>query len=125
MSTTSSTEPTIHRGLEGVYVATSHLGKVEGTIGRLSYLGYDARELAQHTLFEEVIYLLWYGELPNKSQLQNFQTKLKAARKLPDNVMQLVRELPKTGAPIDALRAGVTAIGMADPNEDDISHDAI
>ncbi|HEU5425061.1 MAG TPA: citrate/2-methylcitrate synthase [Nitrolancea sp.] len=125
MSTSSSTEPTIHNGLEGVVVAATSLAKIEGNVGRLSYRGYSIADLAQHATYEEVLYLLWYGKLPNKQEYAQLKEKLTRARTLSPTVMKVIKDLPTTGAPIDALRAGVTAMGMEDPTEDDLEHNAV
>ena len=62
----SDQKPVQARGLEGVVVTSSDLSLVEGTIGRLSYRGYNIDDLAEKSSFEEVTYLLWYGELPTR-----------------------------------------------------------
>jgi len=122
---TTSTAPAINRGLEGVVVAETRLSMVDGTNGRLNYLGYSIADLAQHAQFEEILYLLWYGELPTKGELDELTGKLVAARKLSDVVNNVIAALPHTGAPIDAMRAGVTAMGMEDPAWHDLSHDGV
>src|SRR5215212_1743817 len=110
------TNPQQAKGLEGVVVANSSLGLVEGTEGRLSYRGYNIDDLAQKATFEEVVYLLWYGELPNAGQLQAFHEKLAAARTLPEPAQRLLHDLPAEGAPIDAVRTIVSALAMLDPD---------
>ena len=79
----SDQKPVQARGLEGVVVTSSALSLVEGTIGRLSYRGYNIDDLAEKSSFEEVTYLLWYGELPTAAQLQQFSDGLKAGRAMP------------------------------------------
>src|SRR4051812_4612083 len=83
------------KGLEGVVVASSSLSLVEGTEGHLSYRGYSIDDLAQHATFEEIVYLLWYGELPTGDQLSNFSARLASQRELPAGAMRLLRDLPK------------------------------
>jgi citrate synthase len=109
------------KGLEGVVVATSTLSLVEGTEGRLSYRGYDIHDLAEQATFEEVTYLLWYGELPTPAQLVEFGQRLAPKRGLPDAALRILRDLPADGAPIDALRTLVSALGMFDRDVDDIT----
>lgn len=121
----TSTEPAINRGLAGLIVAETRLSMVDGTNGRLNYMGYSIEDLAQHAEFEEILYLLWYGELPTKSELDELNGKLVAARRLSATVSKVIAALPHTGAPIDAMRAGVTAMGMEDPTWHDLSHDAV
>lgn len=124
-ATIPSASATVGRGLEGIAVAETSLSMVYGTEGRLTYRGYNIDDLAQHASFEEVLYLLWYGKLPNKAELDELQHKLVSARTLSPAVMGVIRALPRGGDPIDAVRAGVTAMGMEDPNIDDFSHDAV
>jgi citrate synthase len=121
----TTTAPEINRGLAGLIVAETRLSMVDGTNGRLNYLGYSIADLAQHAQFEEVLYLLWYGELPTRSELDELNGKLTGARKLSTSVMNVIKALPKSGDPIDAMRAGVTAMAMEDPTCHDLSHDAV
>src|SRR5438067_332077 len=75
-------EATKTRGLENVVVTSTALSAIDGTAGRLSYTGYDIHDLARSATFEEVVYLLWYGNLPNATQLQTFNEQLLAERAL-------------------------------------------
>lgn len=115
----------INTGLEGVVVAASELSLVDGTNGRLVYRGYNIDELATNATFEEVMYLLWYGDLPTQAQLDELTTKLKAARKLSPAVKQALQSLPHVGAPIDAIRAGITVMGMEHESDRELNHDRI
>jgi citrate synthase len=107
----------INSGLEGVVVAESSLSLVDGTNGILRYRGYNIDDLANNTSFEEVMYLLWYGDLPTHSQLDDLKARLRKHRALSPTVKKVLSDLPTTGAPIDAIRAAVTAMAMEDPNE--------
>lgn len=113
------------KGLEGVVVASSSLSLVEGTEGRLSYRGYSIDDLAQHATFEEIVYLLWYGELPTGDQLADLNARLVAQRALPGGALRLLRDLPKEGAPIDALRTIVSALAMWDSDAANLGHAAV
>jgi citrate synthase len=121
----SDQKPVQAKGLEGVVVGESALSLVEGDVGRLSYRGYNIDELAQQSSFEEVTYLLWYGELPTAAQLAEFEGRLKAAREMPDLALQVLRILPTTGAPIDALRTVISALALDDKDVDNTSREAI
>jgi len=121
----SDQKPVQAKGLEGVVVGTSALSLVEGDIGRLSYRGYNIDDLAENSSFEEVTYLLWYGELPTAAQLADFSGRLKAQRGLPDLAGKILRTLPPTGAPIDALRTVVSALALADTDVDNTSRAAV
>ncbi|MBV9691961.1 MAG: citrate synthase/methylcitrate synthase [Ktedonobacteraceae bacterium] len=114
MSTTTSETPS-HKeskgGLEGIVAATTALSKVEGTAGRLIYCGYTIHDLARKTSFEEVMHLLWFGHLPNHKELSDFKLALVAERTMPPMVMQVLRDLPASTEPMDALRTAVSAWG--------------
>lgn len=64
-------------GLEDVVAGTSEICFIDGKEGRLVYRGYDVRDLAEQTTFEEVVYLLWEGNLPTREQLNQFTTTLR------------------------------------------------
>lgn len=100
-------------GLEGVVAATTALSKVEGTAGRLIYRGYTIHDLARATTFEEIAYLLWFGKLPTKTELADLKARLLKARTLPTVVLEVLRALPSTTVPMDALRTAVSAWGAA------------
>src|SRR5947199_3850090 len=98
-------------GLEGIVAATTALSKVEGTAGRLIYRGYNIHDLARTTSFEEIAYLLWFGHLPNEQELSDLKAQLAAARTLPAAVVQVLRAIPATAEPMDALRTATSAWG--------------
>jgi len=100
-------------GLEGIVAATTALSKVEGTAGRLIYHGYDIHDLATTTSFEEIAHLLWFGHLPNRDELADLKAKLAAERTIAAAVLQVIRDLPTTTEPMDALRTAVSAWGAA------------
>jgi len=102
------------KGLAGVIANESALSKVEGTEGRLSYLGYSIDDLVENCTFEEVTYLLHNQRLPNVQELADFQLKLRENRKLPDNVVQFLKTAPKDASSMDVLRTGVSMLGLTD-----------
>src|SRR5579859_274207 len=112
------------KGLEGVVAATSSICFIDGEKGVLSYRGIDIHELADNSTFEETCYLLWNGKLPTRAELDDLQKKLAAERKLDDHILQLMRELPKSGSPMEVLRTAVSALSFFDPDEDNNDHDA-
>jgi citrate synthase len=99
-------------GLEGVIAATTAISNVDGQAGRLVYRGYDIHDLAHATTFEEIAYLLWFGHLPTRTELDGLRARLLAERKLPESILSLLRGLPVETAPMDALRTAVSAWGM-------------
>jgi citrate synthase len=111
-------------GLEGIVATQSEISDVDGINGRLIYRGYDIHDLAAHASFEEVIYLLWNGELPNKSQLDQLKTQLAPEAGLPPEVEQLLRQLPASANPMDMLRTAVSALSFYDPDGGDMSREA-
>ncbi|HAT46487.1 MAG TPA: citrate synthase/methylcitrate synthase [Ktedonobacter sp.] len=100
-------------GLEGIVAATTALSKVEGTVGRLIYRGYTIHDLATKTSFEEIAHLLWFGHLPNKTELADLKAKLVAERVIPTSVSKIISDLPTTVEPMDALRTIASAWGAS------------
>ncbi|HVL14128.1 MAG TPA: citrate/2-methylcitrate synthase [Gemmata sp.] len=88
------------------------------------YRGYSVAELAQQCSFDEVAHLLLHGDLPDSKQLESFQTRVAAARRLPPALRDLLAALPKWTTPLDALRTAVSALGHFDQDAADNSHDA-
>lgn len=103
-------------GLEDVVAGTSEICFIDGREGRLVYRGYDVADLAEATSFEEVVYLLWQGDLPNRMQLDQFKRELMSSANLPEPVQQLLTSLPKQTLPMDALRTAVSLAGIYDPD---------
>ncbi len=122
MSETSD-KTEIQRGLKGVYFDRSRVCYIDGRAGELRYRGYSIHDLAQHSTFEETCYLLLKGELPNRAQLAAFAGELKAARTLPEAVVDVIRTI-KTAHPIYVLRTGVSALATFDPETADKSPEA-
>ena len=104
----------INRGLKGVYFERSGVSHIDGAKGELSYRGYSIHDLATHSTFEEVAYLLIHGELPNQKELNAFEDNLKAARELPSAVYDVIRAA-KDGHPMDVLRTAVSALAALEP----------
>ncbi|HVA33817.1 MAG TPA: citrate/2-methylcitrate synthase, partial [Candidatus Baltobacteraceae bacterium] len=94
----------VDRGLEGVVVGTTELSNVEGTIGRLTYRGYDIDDLAPNATFEEVVHLLLYGHLPSRHELDVLKRELGSRRSLPEPLVNAMENVPKTAWPMDVLR---------------------
>jgi citrate synthase len=113
-------------GLEDVVVGSSEICFIDGREGRLLYRGYDVDELVQHSTFEEVVYLLWYGSLPSRKDLEAHVKALSASanRRLPPRFVTILRALPKKSLPMEVLRTGVSALSSFDPDDDDNSREA-
>jgi citrate synthase len=108
-------------GLEGVIAGETAISTVtEG----LRYRGYPVTELAEKASFDEVAYLLLHGELPTKQQLSDFNRRLAGQRQLPGPLHDLLRALPPSTTPMDALRSAVSVLAHFDPDTLDSSHSA-
>ena len=105
----------LKRGLEGVLVAESELSHVDGEVGTLVYRGYDIEELARDASYEEVLYLLWYGSLPTREELESFATSLADERDVDEDVLATVRTLADAGErPMAALRTATSMLSAYD-----------
>jgi citrate synthase len=108
---------TVQRGLEDVVALESSLCFIDGRGGRLIYRGYDILDLAAQSTFEEVAYLLWYGRLPTRPQLDELRHRLATLRALPPGLVQILDELPRDSSPMDVLRTAVSALALVEPAE--------
>lgn len=102
-------------GLRGQVAGQTALSTVGQAGAGLTYRGYDVRELAEHALFEEVAYLLLYGELPTKAQLAAYQSKLKTLRDLPQALKEVLERIPAAAHPMDVMRTGCSVLGTLEP----------
>ena len=112
------------KGLEGIVATNSSICYIDGDRGVLAYRGIDIHELADHSNFEETCYLLWFGRLPNRSELKDLQQKLAEERRLDPAVIEFLRQAPKTALPMDVLRTAVSALSFYDPEDRKNDHDA-
>ena len=110
----------IHRGLKGVYFERSAVSMIDGRAGELRYRGYSIHDLAQQSSFEETCYLLIHGQLPTRAALEEFDTALKEARHLPDEIYDVIRTI-RSAHPMEVLRTCVSALGAFDKEVDDNS----
>jgi len=115
---------TTSAGLRDVIAATSGICNVNGTEGKLSYRGYDIHDLADNSTFEEVIYLLWHGELPTRAQLEAHRQALKAESEVPTQILALIASFPQTASPMAVLRTAVSALPMYDPEAASMTYEA-
>ena len=120
----TETKAEIHRGLKGVFFDRSRVCDIDGRAGELRYRGYSIHDLAERSTFEETCYLLFNGELPDAQALARFSAELRAARKLPPEIHELIA-LVKHAHPMDVLRTAVSALAASDPDVADNSPAAI
>jgi len=114
----------VKAGLEDVVAADSSICDVNGKEGRLIYQGYDIHDLAENSTFEEVVYLLWFGRLPTKAEYETISRELRINRKLPDEVIKLMKAFPKAATPMEVLRTVVSMLSMWDPDANDDGREA-
>src|SRR5215472_6175709 len=110
------TEAPWKEGLEDVIAGRSAICQVDGAAGRLYYRGYEIGELATAASFEDVMHLLWFGELPSDAERAAFSRTLAGARALPEPVLAMLRALPRDCHPLDALRTAVSLAAAFDPD---------
>jgi citrate synthase len=115
---------TFVKGLDGVVAAQTELSSVDGQRGILTYRGINIHELAEKASYEQVVYLLWYGKLPNRKELADLEVRLAANRPVPDQIIILLRNTPDNAVPMVVLRNAVSTLAMFDPEAEDISPEA-
>jgi len=106
---------TVVKGLKGIKAADSSICLIDGQIGKLIYRGYNIDDLCAHSTYEEVAFLLLYGELPTPSQLDQFHESLTSHATAPSEVLAVLKSLPRDVSPMAALRTAVSVLGHYDP----------
>ena len=113
------------KGLEGIIAAKTSISYIDGQNGRLFYQGIEINQLAEHSTFEETVYLLWHGHLPTQAQLAELDQQLKSQRSIPPEVVAILKQLPKDATPMEVIRTATSAMSAFEPNSDDTSHAAL
>ncbi|AHG04823.1 citrate (Si)-synthase [Halobacterium sp. DL1] len=109
----------LKKGLEGVLVAESELSYIDGDAGKLVYRGYTIEDLARDASYEEVLYLLWNGRLPNREELEAFRDEMAGYRAVDDDVLSLVADLADADEEsMAALRTAVSELSAFDDDAD-------
>ena len=111
-------------GLEGIIAGKSAISRIDADRNQLIIRGYDLVDLAEECAYEEVAYLLLYGELPSASQLQQFEEEIRAQRSVPEEVMDMLAQAPASVHPMALLRTGVSALAFDDAEAAENAHDA-
>jgi len=114
----------IEAGMEDVIACNSSICLVDGAACRLLYRGYDIVDLAEHSTFEEVAYLLWYGRLPGFIEFQAFLDGFTGCMKLPVETVMILRMFPHAATPMEVLRTAVSSLGHWDPDSGNTRLDA-
>ncbi|MDX2130075.1 MAG: citrate synthase [Chloroherpetonaceae bacterium] len=113
-------------GLEDIVAATSDICLIDGIEGRLVYRGYDINDIVKGgASFEEVVYLLWFGKFPNRTQLDEFRRKLAQNRRLPREVVAHLYTIPTYAPPMEALRTAVSELALYDNDDTPMGNDKI
>jgi citrate synthase len=111
-------------GLEGVVVARSRLCSIDGQKGVLIYGGYDVNDLAEHSTYEEVCFLILRGNLPTAPELDAFTRELAESRALSEETAQVVDMLADHAEPMEMLRTAVSSDSFDDPDKNSNAEDA-
>lgn len=113
---------TATKGLEGIVATASSISSIVD--GVLTYRGYNIDDLAVNASFEEVAYLLWFGKLPNASQLSDLRAQLSRYAPIPDELISQMKLYPENMNTMAALRSAVSALALFDGQADDMSRGA-
>lgn len=109
------------KGLEGVIAGASQICFIDGEAGVLRYYGYPIQELAEHSTFEETVFLLWNGRLPKKHELESFRGEMANAGGIPDPIVRMILSFPKDANTMSCLRTAVSALALYDRQSEDMS----
>ncbi len=113
------------RGLEGVIAAETSICNLDGEGGKLAYFGYDVPDMARRGVtYEEIVYLLLSGELPDRAALKAFSAELISERALPRELLRAMKLIPPEAHGMAALRGAAGMLGLYDPEAEDESPEA-
>lgn len=112
----------IGKGLEGVVALESSISSIID--GVLTYRGYNIDDLAYQSTFEEVAFLLWYGRLPKKDELNELKQQLDQYASIPAELLKQIHSYPLNTHPMAVLRTAVSSLGMFDQEANDLSKEA-
>ncbi|AWR96404.1 citrate synthase [Acidianus sulfidivorans JP7] len=104
----------IKKGLEDIAIKETEITYIDGNLGRLYYRGYSIFDLAEFSNFEETAYLIWFGKLPNSSEIRELKEKLAEERNLPEFVIQFIKNVRKDANAMDVLRTAISMLGIED-----------
>ena len=97
-------------GLRNIPIADTKISMIDGEKGKLIYRGFDVLDLTKNSNFEECCFLLLHDHLPNKTEFDEFVSKLKEARVIPEQMQKNMRNWRKNAHPMDVLQAFVAAL---------------
>ena len=102
-------------GLEGIIAGNTAISTVGKQGVGLTYRGYSIEDLAAHSTFEDVAYLLIYGRLPKQDELDDYKTRLRNLRGLHPTLRTVLEEIPSSAHPMDVMRTGCSMLGTLEP----------
>ena len=114
----------VQRGLEDIIVADTTTSLVDGAEGKLVYGGYKIEDLAENALFEEVVFLLWQGRLPNAAELEDLRAAIAREAVVADGLLSMMQSFPKDADPMAVLEATTAALAFYDDESEDLSLEA-
>ncbi len=114
----------VKKGLIGIVVDETTISKVMPDINSLTYRGYPVQDLCDKCRFEEVAYLVWYGNLPNTLELRKFESEERENRRISINLTKIIEHMPKKSHPMDVARTAVSIMGLEDKEASDNSPEA-
>jgi citrate synthase len=104
----------VNHGLQGIVALETDISQVDGTAGTLEYRGYNIHDLAAYSSFEEVTYLFLYKQLPTRLELTRFCDELVTQRDLPDQIVDVLYQLPSFTHPSVIYRTAISCLGSLD-----------
>ena len=125
MTTDTEAALKINKGLDGVVESNSNIGFIDGQKGVLIYCGYNLHDLVPACSFEEVAYLLFWGVLPKRAELEAFKQQLLPFYAVPKVIYEILNNAPKHAVPMAVLRTCISAMAMDDASSDDVSVEAV
>ncbi len=114
---------TANKGLEGVVAFTSEISAIVDAT--LSYCGYTIEDLAAHSNFEEVAFLLWNLRLPNEAEWNAWKKEISSNYEVPKELLEVMKKFPKTASPMEVLRTSVSMLSLWDPESNNNSPEAL
>ena len=101
-------------GLRNIVAAQSKMSSVNGEKGILIYQGYDVHDLAENSTFEETVFLLWNGRMPQRDELDALKSEFRANYGIPAEIITSMKSFPKDSQPMDVLRTAVSTLDFYD-----------
>ncbi|MEO1716431.1 MAG: citrate/2-methylcitrate synthase [Planctomycetota bacterium] len=108
------------KGLAGVIASETNMSYIDGQEGKLEYVGISIDDLAEHSSFEETVFLLWNNRLPTADELAEFKARLAKRYALPAGLARRVTEIPTTAEPMHVLRTAVSEMSFYDTHPSDV-----